>query len=481
MRIIAKMLRWAIVPCLVISSGLSCHAQLLKDIAQSNTLPANAPKYSDVVMRSLAFRDDSFKFGSTMQNVLDFHVSRLDWVYVRAGDGDYMKEFDAKGIKVGGTINASPRDSSLSVQDKNGKAQEVPWLPGRYFICVNNPDALKYNLDNIKIGIDLGCVAIQRDEPGFGNVEYTDRCCFCSFCKEKALSQGIDLNNEAQRKAFNKASTAEFYKNLYSLADSYTGFALAHSCNGGARSWDDEKYIEIFNEHDYRMVEMRDKTPGEVYNLSKETRLINKAQLFQYTTKGDMDKNIQRKYIAISYATGMNVMVPWDVYINRAPRYFGVKEDFADVFGFVRCIGEAEYLDGYQDAAIGGYDLDETRYTTEPVGIISGNTDLSIFARAKPGDAGAPVIVHLVKWGGSGSTKIKLLTSSFFQGKALNIKLWTPKSYSSNEHVNAENTGNYETLKWDRTGDISVTVNGIWTEVDLPDLSPWGILVIDKK
>ena len=466
---------------LVISSGINCYAQLMKDIAQANALPPNAPKYSDVVMRSLTFRDDSFKFGSTLQNVSDFHVSRLDWVYVRAGDGDYLKEFASKGIKVGGTINASPKDSSLSVQDINGKAQEVPWLPGRYFICVNNPDALQYNLDNIKIGVDLGCVAIQRDEPGFGNLEYTNRCCFCSFCKAKALSQGIDLNDEAQRKAFNKGSTTEFYENLYSQADSYAGFALAHSCNGGARSWDDEKYKEIFHEHDYRMVEMRDKTPGEVYSLSKETRLINKAQLFQYTTRGDMDKSIQRKYIAISYATGMNVMVPWDVYINRAPRYFGVKEDYADLFGFVRCIGQAGYLDGYQDAAIGGYDLDETRYTNPPLGIVSGNTRLSLFARAKSENADAPVIVHLVNWGESGSAKLKLLTNSFFNGETLNIKLWTPKPYNSNEHARAENSGNYETLQWDRTGEISIKVNGVWTEVEVPVLSPWGLLVVDKN
>ena len=480
MRIIAKKFRWAIVPCLVISSGLSCHAQLLKDIAQPSTIPANTPKYSDVVMRSLAFRDDSYKHGSTMQNALDFHVTRLDWVYVRAGDGDYMKEFAAKGIKVGGTINASPGDSTISVKDINGKSLEVPWLPGKYFICVNNPGAFKYNMDNTKIAVDLGCVAIQRDDPGSGNINYTKTYCFCSFCKKKALSQGVDLNDENQRKSFNHASTIEFYNKLYGQANSYAGFALAHSCNGLDRTWDDERYRDIFKVHDYRNGEiMKTRPPGELYNLSLETRLRNKVQLFQYTVKGEMDEILQRKYISLGYATGMNVMVPWDVYINRAPRYFGVKEDFADLFGFVRCIGQAGYLDGYQDAATGGYDLPETRYTTSPVGIVSGNTKLSLFARAKPGDAGAPVIVHLVKWGGSGSTKIKLLTSSFFQGKALNIKLWTPKSYSSNEHVNAENTGNYETLKWDRTGDISVTVNGIWTEVDLPDLSPWGILVVE--
>ena len=83
----AKKIQQSIVVCLAILSGFNCQAQLLRDIAQAGTLPANAPKYSDVVMRSLRFRDDSFKHGSTMQNVLDFHVTRLDWVYIRAGDG----------------------------------------------------------------------------------------------------------------------------------------------------------------------------------------------------------------------------------------------------------------------------------------------------------------------------------------------------------------------------------------------------------
>lgn len=29
---------------------------------------------------------------------------------------------------------------------KNGKSIEVSWLPGQYFICVNNPGAFKYIL-----------------------------------------------------------------------------------------------------------------------------------------------------------------------------------------------------------------------------------------------------------------------------------------------------------------------------------------------
>lgn len=117
---------------------INSHSQLMTDVAKPGILPVNAPKYSDVVMRSLTFRNESFEHGSTMQNVLDFHVTRLDWVYVSANDESYVNSLTAKGIKVGTTINASPGDSSFSIRDKNGKAQEVPWLPGRYFLCVNN-------------------------------------------------------------------------------------------------------------------------------------------------------------------------------------------------------------------------------------------------------------------------------------------------------------------------------------------------------
>ncbi len=476
------MFRFSILAGVIVTSGFDGHAQLMSDIAQRSILPDNVPKYSDVVMRSLSFRDDSFEFGSTMQNAMDFHVTRLDWVYIREGDGKYMNEFAAKGIKVGGTINAEPKDSTISVRDINGKAQEVPWLPGYYFFCVNNPGAFQYSMDNIKISVDLGCVAIQRDDPGSGNVNFTNTCCFCAFCKEKAESEGVDLNDAAQRKAFNRASTLDFYKKLYGQADRYAGFALAHSCNGLDRSWDDERYKEIFDMHDYRNGEIiKARTPVELYNLSKETRLRNKAQLLQYTVKGEMDVDLQRKYIALSYATGMIVMVPWDVFINRAPRYFGTKEDYADIFGFIRCIGKEGYLDGYQDAAAGGYDLEETRYKSEPVEIISGNNQISLFARARPGKKNAPVIVHMVKWGGSGSTKIKLLTDNFFEDDALNIKLYTPKPYNEAEHTDAESSGNFKNLRLDRTGDITVSVNGEYTEVDVPDLSPWGILVVEKS
>ena len=104
-----------------------------------------------------------------------------------------------------------------------------------------------------------------------------------------------------------------------------------------------------------------------------------------------------------------------------------------------------------------------------------------MFARAVPGDRNAPVVVHLVNWGESGPAKIKLLTSSFFNGEGLQLKLWTPQPYDASQHARAEETGNFESLKQDRSAEIKMRRKGIWTEVDLPDLDPWGILVVKRN
>jgi len=490
MKTTMKMLRRVLLCCTCLLMYQSIEAQVMKDVATSHTLPNNAPKYSDVVMRSLKFRDETFQHGSTLQNAKDFHVTRLDWVYVDemhngnrtdAEIQNFMDQFANEGIDVGATINATPFDQSIAIEDENGNPAGVPWLSNRYFICHNKPGAYDYNLDNIKKAIDFGAIAIQRDEPGYGNIERWDNgYCFCSYCQAEANNEGVNLNVDSERKTFNFESTWEFYDQLHADADAYAGFQVAMSCNGGSRSWNDNDYEEVFDRHDYRNSELHGSDPSEMYDLSVETRARDKVQIFQYTSGSDMTEITQKRHIALSYATGMNVMVPWDVYINSNPRYFGIPEDFADIFGFVRALGQEGYLDGYQDAAVGGYDLNENRYGTDPLGIVSGNSNVSMFARAKPGDADAPVMVHLVEWSGSGNTTVRLRTDNFFNGASLNIKLWTIKGYNESEHDNAESSGDYSSLKWDRTGDITVTVNGDWTEVNIPDLDPWGVLVVEK-
>jgi hypothetical protein len=99
---------------------------------------------------------------------------------------------------------------------------------------------------------------------------------------------------------------------------------------------------------------------------------------------------------------GAHVITPRHEYIHGRKRLFANPADFADLYGFVRSLGQTGYLNGYEDAAVGGDDLKETRYgETPPITVHGGSGKLSIFARAKPGEADAPVVIHVVESGES--------------------------------------------------------------------------------
>ena len=101
-------------------------------------------------------------------------------------------------------------------------------------------------------------------------------------------------------------------------------------------------------------------------------------------------------------------------------------------------------------------------------------------ARAQPGKPDAPVVVHLVRWGEEESTTIRLRTNSFFSGATLRLTLWAPSSYDEAAHDDAYASGNFAALRTDRTDELAVTVQGAWTEVKVPSLGPWGVLVVEK-
>jgi hypothetical protein len=107
------------------------------------------------------------------------------------------------------------------------------------------------------------------------------------------------------------------------------------------------------------------------------------------------------------------------------------------VFGFGRSLGNAGYLDGYQDDAVRGYGLQENRYATSPPGINPGNQEVCLFAGANPGDVTVAVVLHPVKWGRESSTRVKQLSSSFFEGETFSIQLKSPAAYNYEEHAHA--------------------------------------------
>ncbi len=191
-----------------------------------------------------------------------------------------------------------------------------------------------------------------------------------------------------------------------------------------------------------------------------------------------------------SYATGNIYIVPWDQFQNvtlhpltrqplipHPPRIFIAPEKFADLTGFVRA--NADILEGYEEAAVGGYDLQDTRFGDDaPVRIEGGSGKLSAFIRAKPSDSSAPVVIHLVERGPGAPVTLRLPTSRFFGTNAIKVTLRVPLPYEAALHEQAEKEKSYRGLIRETT--LTTSTEGAWTLVSVPAMNPWGILVVEK-
>jgi hypothetical protein len=175
-------------------------------------------------------------------------------------------------------------------------------------------------------------------------------------------------------------------------------------------------------------------------------------------------------------------------------RYFCTPEDFAPLFGFVRA--NDRYLSGYCTAGGKGPGFTDNPYAGGfPVEFA--NTNFCVVLRAVPGKKDAPVVVHLIDWtkGASEPVTLKLKTEAFFPGKKLSISLRTPKAFDSAAHAAAETAAQamrkngelfgsaqaaaYEPLVNETV--LNVAVDGGWTTITVPALSPWGLLVVKPR
>jgi hypothetical protein len=235
---------------------------------------------------------------------------------------------------------------------------------------------------------------------------------------------------------------------------------------------------------DYRMTEVRFErlSPSFLRQIGRDAR--EQKMLFVVTGQEERPVEEFRRAWAGSYATGNLLVVPWDQF-NRAvlqdpdaQRTFIPADRLADLTAFVRA--NAMYLDDYEEAAVGGYDLEETRYgLAQPLTIEGGSGKLSAFVRARPGHPAAPVIVHMVEWGIGAATVIKLQTRLFFAGAPLQVRLRLPAPYDPDAHALAEAGKDYGTLIREET--LTPTTEGKWTTVKVPPVEPWGMLVVEES
>jgi hypothetical protein len=565
----------------------SIFAQTIQEAAVPYQRPANVPGASDVQMRTLRFRPflhkeslDKYSDTNSDKALDDFHVTRLEWVYLEASEPGTLFEnllprelakiqaVKDSGRIFGGTANASS-GTFVRWDDVNGKHIKKhtvidrsghPVIGGhmRYWAhpqspgCVNNPAFRQGHLDYNKKYLNAGATTMQRDEPS-ANYSYAQAGsgCFCKYCmegfrrylKEKLSADELkklgvkDIETfdykeylnaispppasdffdwsdpETVKRAggpiqslfvkFQLDSVTEFFAWLRKELQTYNGgVQIGYSCNNTSyQNWEDPYVMEF----DYCISEMMLQTanPAHIYKRAQVARKLGKLQVFgtPKSMGADIPEStlvpLKQQVLATAFASGANGSVPWDVFMQSKDgnaRYFCTPEDFAPLFGFVRA--NDRYLSGYCTAGGKGPGFTDNPYAGGfPVEFA--NTNLCVVLRAVPGKKDAPVVVHLIDWtkGAFEPVTLKLKTEAFFPGKKLSVKLRTPKAFDSAAHAAAETAaqamrkngellGSAQASAYEPLVDETVletAVDGGWTTITVPALSPWGLLVVKPR
>ena len=439
-------------------------------IAQPSGFAPEMPKLSDVCMRF--FRLD--QKGVTAERMLsagsEFHITRGVWSYIE--DKTFIRKVRAKGWEFQGSLCMTLTEPALALRDREGKpigvigqSDQPPFRGDNY-----NHAYRRAYLERAKRMVDMGVTSFQRDDPDEGF---------------------FDWGKIGRRDAIPDADLLEFHRWARTEIEKHAGRKLSFSTNCHT----EPPFMQAF---DYRMTEVRFRSmdgtkeiisPSRVRAIGLSAR--KEKKLFILTGQEDRPAEDYRWIWATSYATGNLYIVPWDQFqnvvldpvtrmpripVNKLPRIFIAPEKLADLTGFVRA--NADVLDGYEEAAVGGYDLQDTRFGTDaPVSVEGGSGKLSAFVRAKPGDAKAPVAIHLVEKEKGAAATLRLSTARFFGKQKFKVTLREPLPYDAAQHAQAEKDKNYRRLI--RQTVLPTTIDGASTFISLPPLKPWGILVVE--
>lgn len=438
-------------------------------IAQPSGFTLEMPKLSDVCMRLFRLDPNGLAAETMLSTGSEFHITRGVWSYIE--DEGFIKSVRAKGWEFQGSLGMVLVDPSLALRDRenkpigtNGQSDKPPFRADNA-----NPEYRRLYLERAKRLVDMGVTSFQRDDPDEGF---------------------FDWGKKGRRDAIPDADLLEFHRWARTEIEKHAGRKLTFSTNCHS----DPPFMQVF---DYRMTEVRFRTmdgtrevigPSRIHEIGLAAR--KEKKLFVLTGQEDVPVEDYRWVWATSYATGNLYIVPWDQFQNvtldpvtrqplipNPPRIFMPPEKFADMTGFVRA--NADILDGYEEAAVGGYDLEDAHFGDDaPVRIEGGSGKLSAFVRARPGDVKAPVVIHLVERGRGMPVTLRIPTRRFFGQSAFRVTLREPLPYNASLHAKAESDKNYRSLI--RETSLNTATEGAWTLVQLPALNPWAILVVEK-
>jgi hypothetical protein len=444
------------------------------EAAQPRALPAKVPAGSAVCFSSRWQRPlNATDPHDTFRDAARFHATHLLWAYVR--DPEFIREARRRGYVFQASLNtilsgtpAGFRPEEGRILDRDGNLLTAPWMQGwkdTWWGCVNSDAFRAVYLHHAKVAIAGGTDLLQQDDPGFNVAAVAWGGCHCPHCRA-GLEAFRQDHPQATMLEYQERSLEAFYAAMWAAIDGAAGTAIPRSCNNYRGQWN--AYHRLF---DFGVAELPDVVPEAFIESQKAALREGKAQAFTAVTDSLAGN---RQAIAMAYATGATLIVPWDVYMGTGkPRFFGQPEQYADLYGLVR--GCAEVLDGYEHAGVfSAGDTVDSPYDGAPPVMVLGSSRVFASVRAVPGGSERPVAIHLVDWSGKPEPfDLLLRPERFFADRPLRCELWTPAPYEEGSHSRAAETKDYGSLVQKRA-----IAAGAITQVSIDRIEPYGILVL---
>jgi hypothetical protein len=323
--------------------------------------------------------------------------TRIEWSYI--ADPKFIQSIRARGIPFVGALNTIEHDGPAEDEERlDGSRMVAPWMVkfrpggGVGWACVNKPATLESRIKFLKTFVDQDVSTLQFDDWSFNLHAYEwGGGCFCTYCRQGfadylAQHATADERRQAGRQSwagfdyrrylktkfgwttpqqliagrkkdpldhhfrdFQRLSTRKFFDKLFEAGDRMAGKRLCWTINANLFHVRENFLLDRI---DYCVGETHVGSASELWQLVHMLKLADALCLPQIvspwlpTDAATVDVRAVRRAIAVAYASGHRMLVPWDVYWPSHARWFGTTEEYGDLYRFVR--ESAALLDGYR-------------------------------------------------------------------------------------------------------------------------------------
>lgn len=227
-----------------------------------------SPKRGDICMRFFT----KSRIDETLVVGHKLHINCAVWSYIQ--QPELINKIRTKGWSFQGTINTFTTDAKLAAHDDKGSPIKSHIL-GQYWADPRNTEYINHAVNDAKKWLDLGVYGLQRDDPTFGEWHH----------KIRYSDETLNSFHRAFREDLQKISNKPIYLTVNS--DSNRPF---------------------MEEFDSRMVEIQEKA----FVPSFWKKLTRSEKPYVLTLGRDMPLEQVRRIIALTYATGNVMIMPWD-------------------------------------------------------------------------------------------------------------------------------------------------------------------------